>query len=378
MPFRFRKYFKIAPGIKINLSKSGLSTSIGKSGASLNLGKRGVRSTIGLPGTGLSFSKLLTTSDTKPNASSDFNISSLPTEDGKGNGFSSSPAPSKGCCLISFLIMPFNILINLYRSLVNPETRRSTIILVSSITGACLLLFGVSNALDTTSPTSAPTAVLSLTPTSVAIIPAPTFIQSATSPAQNNRCVPASQQQIETIRIGIKDIDTNNDIQTAWAVKSNDFENIWFVAAEIQGPGILPKQAVGIWAISGDPATPGTILSVDGFAKQFSIYPDGATTDAQITMNDDGVQEVVSCAQTVSAFSPVPFSNPTIAFTKLPTSTSTSLVAITPTTFVVTQPTQPPSGGYCCRICGANSQPCGDTCISLKYTCSKPPGCACK
>lgn len=64
MPFRFRKIFKIAPGVKINLSKSGLSTSLGKAGASLNIGKKGVRTTLGIPGTGLSVSKLHSASNT--------------------------------------------------------------------------------------------------------------------------------------------------------------------------------------------------------------------------------------------------------------------------------------------------------------------------
>lgn len=31
----------------------------------------------------------------------------------------------------------------------------------------------------------------------------------------------------------------------------------------------------------------------------------------------------------------------------------------------------------CCKHCGTTSQPCGDSCISLEYTCSEPPGCAC-
>lgn len=59
MPFRFRKSFKIAPGFRINLSKSGISTSIGKRGASVNLSKRGTRVTTGIPGTGISFSQSL-------------------------------------------------------------------------------------------------------------------------------------------------------------------------------------------------------------------------------------------------------------------------------------------------------------------------------
>lgn len=55
MGFRFRKRIKIAPGININLSKSGISTSLGMPGATVNVGKRGVRVTAGIPGTGLSY-----------------------------------------------------------------------------------------------------------------------------------------------------------------------------------------------------------------------------------------------------------------------------------------------------------------------------------
>ena len=36
---------------------------------------------------------------------------------------------------------------------------------------------------------------------------------------------------------------------------------------------------------------------------------------------------------------------------------------------------QPPPGG-CCKVCRA-SQPCGNSCISLAFTCHKGPGCAC-
>lgn len=56
MGFRFRKILGLAPGIKLNLSKSGGSLSFGKRGATINLGPKGARSTVGLPGSGLSYS----------------------------------------------------------------------------------------------------------------------------------------------------------------------------------------------------------------------------------------------------------------------------------------------------------------------------------
>lgn len=55
MGFRFRKSFKLFPGLRLNLSKSGLSLSAGLKGLMVNFGKKGSHVTVGLPGTGLSW-----------------------------------------------------------------------------------------------------------------------------------------------------------------------------------------------------------------------------------------------------------------------------------------------------------------------------------
>lgn len=60
MGLRYRKSINLLPGVKLNISKSGFSTSIGKPGNTLNVSSRGTRSTIGIPGTGLSYSQMLT------------------------------------------------------------------------------------------------------------------------------------------------------------------------------------------------------------------------------------------------------------------------------------------------------------------------------
>ena len=59
MGFRFRKSIRLLPGIRINLSKSGVSTSIGKPGATINISERGTRGTVGIPGTGISYTEKL-------------------------------------------------------------------------------------------------------------------------------------------------------------------------------------------------------------------------------------------------------------------------------------------------------------------------------
>ena len=55
MGFRFQKRISILPGVRINLSKSGASASLGPRGADVNIGRDGVTANAGIPGTGLSY-----------------------------------------------------------------------------------------------------------------------------------------------------------------------------------------------------------------------------------------------------------------------------------------------------------------------------------
>ena len=50
---RFFRRIRIAPGLRLNLSKRGASVSIGRRGAWYTIGPRGQRMTVGAPGTGL-------------------------------------------------------------------------------------------------------------------------------------------------------------------------------------------------------------------------------------------------------------------------------------------------------------------------------------
>jgi hypothetical protein len=55
--FRFHRSIRLLPGVRLNLSKSGVSTSIGTRGAWLTFGERGTRTTVGIPGTGISYTQ---------------------------------------------------------------------------------------------------------------------------------------------------------------------------------------------------------------------------------------------------------------------------------------------------------------------------------
>jgi hypothetical protein len=62
MGWTFRKRIKVLPGITLNVSRSGLSTTIGPKGARLTVGgRRRPRVTTSIPGTGVSFTRTLGT-----------------------------------------------------------------------------------------------------------------------------------------------------------------------------------------------------------------------------------------------------------------------------------------------------------------------------
>lgn len=59
MGFRFQRRIRILPGVTINVSKSGLSTSFGVRGARVTVGRGKRRVTVGLPGSGLSHTSVV-------------------------------------------------------------------------------------------------------------------------------------------------------------------------------------------------------------------------------------------------------------------------------------------------------------------------------
>ena len=60
MGWTFRKRIRVLSGITLNVSKSGVSTTIGPKGARLTVGgKRGPRVTTSIPGTGISYSQTI-------------------------------------------------------------------------------------------------------------------------------------------------------------------------------------------------------------------------------------------------------------------------------------------------------------------------------
>ncbi|MGH4036573.1 MAG: DUF4236 domain-containing protein [Sphaerochaeta sp.] len=70
MGVRFHRSIKIANGVRLNISKSGLGVSLGPRGAKVSFGPNGVYSNFGIPGSGLSVRKKLDVATNRQNTSS--------------------------------------------------------------------------------------------------------------------------------------------------------------------------------------------------------------------------------------------------------------------------------------------------------------------
>src|SRR5262245_6796281 len=70
MALRFRKSVKILPGVRLNLTTRGISTTLGPRGATVTLGTRGTYGNLGIPGTGLSMRQRLDAPKQRPQARS--------------------------------------------------------------------------------------------------------------------------------------------------------------------------------------------------------------------------------------------------------------------------------------------------------------------
>jgi hypothetical protein len=137
-----------------------------------------------------------------------------------------------------------------------------------------------------------PTSVPSSTPVAT---PQPTPSPTVNTPAASaNRCVAVSQKKLNRIA-DLLTVSGGGSLTNGHAVRSNDFESLWFIAATINGPQ-MGSNTIGIWATNTLKPVTGGVFAVDAFADQFSDWVVGSTTDSNITQYDDGAQEAAQCA----------------------------------------------------------------------------------
>jgi len=108
-----------------------------------------------------------------------------------------------------------------------------------------------------------------------------------------SRCENVSMDIVSNIESGLK-IQGGGHLKSAKAVKSKDFESVYFISAELEGEGMNNSIATFATNRLGEG---GSIFSVNYVAKEFSDWGFGPDTTADITMSDDGAEESVNCVK---------------------------------------------------------------------------------
>lgn len=108
-------------------------------------------------------------------------------------------------------------------------------------------------------------------------------------------CTAVAPAVLTSIASGLT-VSGGGTLRDGQAVRSGDFRNVWFVAAEIDGPGLERDGDVGVWALNSLEPGGGLILSVDATARAFSDWPDGSKTSAAVSMANSGASAAEACA----------------------------------------------------------------------------------
>lgn len=107
------------------------------------------------------------------------------------------------------------------------------------------------------------------------------------------RCRSVTASDLGNLSSGMED---GFIIRGAFVVESDDYADVDFVAAEIDGPGLEGDGHTGVWAVGGSLANPSVIMAINPLADANSVWPLGSTTDFNVTMGDDGASEARNCA----------------------------------------------------------------------------------
>ena len=119
---------------------------------------------------------------------------------------------------------------------------------------------------------------------------------SEASATPQSRCEKASRGLLRAIAAGLEGSGGKGALKRGAVVRSKDFEKVYMVAAEIDGPGLGGDGDVGVWA-TNSPSGDGVIYAVDSVAQEFSDWGDADTTAAQIDQSADGVDNARACVE---------------------------------------------------------------------------------
>ncbi len=127
-----------------------------------------------------------------------------------------------------------------------------------------------------------------------------TTTAEAEEPEQSEDCQPVPADLVAAIEEGFtaKGVKLRN----AYAVRSNDLENAWYISGDLQGPGLEGDDEIATWAKSGDLVVGGGLLiASNSVAKEFSDWgaeaQPGSPAAEAASMDNHGAEESQDCVE---------------------------------------------------------------------------------
>lgn len=114
------------------------------------------------------------------------------------------------------------------------------------------------------------------------------------SEASDFDCVNVPSHKIDQIEAGLT-VQGGGSLRSAEAVRSEAHRSVYFVSADLEGPGLEGPGHLATWAVTELDDQGGFVLAVSGQSKEFSEWLDGDQTDARTTMSDPGARESQDC-----------------------------------------------------------------------------------
>jgi hypothetical protein len=112
-----------------------------------------------------------------------------------------------------------------------------------------------------------------------------TEVKETTTTTEPSRCEEVAAEGQETITGGLEDLVDVTFSDWA-AVRSEDYEEVWFIAAKSSGDG-----SVAVWSSNALDGS-GMIAAVNNTAQFLTVWPDNGGGSS---MEDDGAAEAEAC-----------------------------------------------------------------------------------
>lgn len=120
--------------------------------------------------------------------------------------------------------------------------------------------------------------------------------EAKAAPEPGSRCESVPADIVAGIESGLT-VAGGASLRGAKAVRSQDYQKVWFVAADIQGDGMEGNSQIAVWATNSiASAGAGMIFAADGLAKEFSEWGAAGIGD-QFSVTDEGVAEAKECVR---------------------------------------------------------------------------------